>query len=148
MNDLNFYETDSQTGLNYIKEALKSEAPVPLNVTGLSMMPLLKQRRDTVWLVSCDVDKIKKGDILLFERNNGKPVLHRVRKIENDLLIMNGDALSYSETIEKRQVVAYVKKIVRKGKTIDTGSKKLKAWNKLWNLTLHIRPILRRMKLI
>lgn len=146
MNDLNFYETDAATGLEYIKESLKSGATVPLTVTGSSMMPLLKPHRDIVWLERCGDGDIKKGAILLFERRNGKPVLHRVIKIRNNELTMNGDAQSQSEKIDKKQVVACVKKIERNGKIIDIGNKRLKAWDGLWRVTRPVRPILIKIK--
>lgn len=145
MNNLNFYETDTANGLCYIKESLKSGASVPLTVTGSSMMPLLKPQRDIVWLEQCDMRQIKKGDILLFERGNGKPVLHRVRKIENDVLIMNGDALYWTEPIEKTQVIACVKKFERNKKMFTCESKKIKLWNMIWYITRPVRLILRRL---
>lgn len=145
MNDLNIYETDADKGLNYIKEILKSGAAVPLTVTGSSMMPFLKAQRDTVWLECCGDDDIKKGAILLFVRADGKPVLHRVIKIQNGRLIMNGDALSWSENIENTQVVACVKRIERNGKIISCEDKAVKVWNTLWYLTRPARPILKRI---
>ncbi|MBQ8015630.1 MAG: peptidase S24 [Clostridia bacterium] len=109
------------------------------------MMPLLKPQRDIVWLEQCDMRQIKKGDILLFERGNGKPVLHRVRKIENDVLIMNGDALYWTEPIEKTQVIACVKKFERNKKMFTCESKKIKLWNMIWYITRPVRLVLRRL---
>ncbi len=145
MNNLNFYETDTEKGLCYIKESLKSGAAVPLTVTGSSMMPLLKPQRDLVWLEQCSVQQIKKGDILLFERSNGKPVLHRVRKIKNDVLIMNGDALYWTETIEKIQVIACVKNFERNKKMFTCESKRIKLWNMMWYITRPVRPFFRKL---
>ena len=146
MNDLNYYETDTKKGIRYIKEALKSNATVPLTVTGSSMMPLLKPQRDIVWLEKCDVGQIKKGDILLFERENGKPVLHRVIKIRNDVLIMNGDALSWAEQIEKTQVIACVKNFERNKKMFTCDSKRVKLWNALWSVTRPVRTVIRKVR--
>lgn len=146
MNDLNYYETDTKKGIRYIKEALKSNATVPLTVTGSSMMPFLKPQRDIVWLEKCDVGQIKKGDILLFERENGKPVLHRVIKIRNDVLIMNGDALSWAEQIKKTQVIACVKKFERNKKMFTCDSKRVKLWNALWSVTRPVRTVIRKVR--
>ncbi len=145
MNDLNFYETDTENGLFYIKESLKNGDAVALTVTGSSMMPLLKPQRDIVWLEQCDIQQIKKGDILLFERENGKPVLHRVRKVNNDFLLMNGDALYWNEAIKKTQVVARVKKFKRNKKEFTCESKKVKAWNAVWYITRPVRIVLRKL---
>lgn len=145
MNDLNFYETESEKGLEYIKEAVNGGVAVPLTVTGSSMMPLLKPNRDIVWLERCGEEDIKEGAILLFERAGGKPVLHRVIKIKNNELLMNGDALSWSEAVKKTQVVACVKRIERNGKTISCENTAVKMWDALWYTTRPIRPVLRKL---
>lgn len=145
MNDLNFYETEAEKGLEYIKEAVNGGAAVPLTVTGSSMMPLLRPHRDIVWLEKHKDEDIKKGAILLFVRAGGKPVLHRVRKIKNGSLVMNGDALSWSETIEAGKVIACVKSFERNGKTISCEDKAIKMWNAFWYTTRPVRPILKKL---
>lgn len=143
---MNCLETDTGTGLCYIKESLANGAAVPLTVTGSSMMPLLKPQRDFVWLEPCDTEQIRKGDIVLFERDNGKPVLHRVRKVEDDgTLLMNGDALFWSETIEKNQIVACVKRFERNQKIFTCDSLTVKLWNMCWHVTRPFRSVLRKI---
>jgi hypothetical protein len=56
---------------------------------GLSMMPLLRNRRDTVYIVN---DKeLKKYDIVLYRRDSGKLVMHRYYGKSEEGLVFIGD---------------------------------------------------------
>ena len=77
---------------------------VPIPVVGVSMRPFLRNG-DFVY-VSAPGEKIRKGDVLLFQRNNGQYVLHRVMKIRGDCLWMQGDSQLQKEPIVKNQVRA------------------------------------------
>ena len=99
-----------------IKEAIKNDGEFKLLVSGNSMSPVLKDKRDYVYLKSIENHTLKKGDIVFIRRDTGEYVLHRVYKIiENKGFIMNGDAQGWTEVVRKDQVIAYVKRIERKG---------------------------------
>ncbi len=99
-----------------IKEAIKNDGEFKLLVSGNSMSPVLKDKRDYVYLKSIEKHTLKRGDIVFIRRDTGEYVLHRVYKIiENKGFIMNGDAQGWTEVVRKDQVIAYVKKIERKG---------------------------------
>ena len=55
---------------------------VVLTVTGVSMTPLLRHRRDQVVLRAVDPTALQPGDVPLYRRANGQYVLHRV--VERD----------------------------------------------------------------
>lgn len=77
--------------------------PVPIN--GVSMRPFLRNA-DFAYLVALP-DKIKPGDILLYQRKNNQYVLHRVYKIRKDgILLMLGDSQMEPEPVETQQLRA------------------------------------------
>ena len=79
---------------------------------GTSMMPLLRQGKDSVILVA--PNDIKKNDILLYKRANGQFVLHRAIKIKKDEYIMCGDnQYEHERGIKKENILAKVKGIYR-----------------------------------
>ena len=92
-----------------VKALLSSDGVFPLTVTGSSMAPLLKDGRSTVLLTKDFVPK--RGRILLFRRRDGSLILHRVRKIDGNTLVMNGDAQDWCERILPHQVIAAVEYI-------------------------------------
>ncbi len=124
-----------------IEETVNSGGSMPLVVTGNSMRPFMRDGKHTVWLAACKESDFKRGKILLFRRENGRFVLHRVRKVKPDgVLVMNGDAQSWCEEIKKEQVVAVVTQIEIKGKKQSCNSLIYKMIIEVWQLLKPVRP--------
>ncbi|MCQ2456540.1 MAG: S24/S26 family peptidase [Clostridia bacterium] len=115
---------------------------VPLKVTGSSMVPFLRNGRDTVWL--CRADRPKKGQILFFRRSDGTFILHRIRRIGSDgIMTVNGDAQKWCETVDPENAVAVAVRITRQnGKTVDTNGFGFRFLSLLWYPTRPVRPFL------
>ena len=59
---------------------------------GTSMWPLLKEGETLVEAVTKDKKQLKKEDVVLYRKNNGTLVLHRIIKIEKeDTFLVLGD---------------------------------------------------------
>ena len=50
-------------------------------IVGISMYPLLRQRKDSVHIVKIN-KTLKKNDVILYKRDTGQYVLHRLIKIK------------------------------------------------------------------
>ncbi len=77
---------------------------------GTSMMPLIRERIDTVKLVK-PKEKLEKYDVILYERPNKVYVLHRIIKIkqkkDEDLYVLCGDnQVILEKYVKKEQVIA------------------------------------------
>lgn len=92
-----------------------------MTVKGNSMFPLLRDERDTVYFSSLEGRKIRRGDIVLHERRNGKFIMHRVYKVCNDgtLSIVGDNQAQIEHGVEPSQLRAYVPFVIRKGKKIN-----------------------------
>ena len=120
-------------------ELLDSGTIFPLVVTGNSMLPFLKNGRDTVLLQKSDT--LKRGQILFFRRRNGMFILHRIRKIYPDgRILVNGDAQSWCETVMPDQAAAVVRGIVRNGKITDPDRLWIRLRDAFWYPTRPVRP--------
>lgn len=129
-----------------IEETVKKGGSMPLVVTGNSMNPFMKDGRDTVWLEACKDSDYKRGKILLFRREDGKIVLHRVRKVMPDgILVMNGDAQYWCEEIKKEQALAVVACIEKNGRKIFCNSLKYRFITEAWQLLKPLRPLIFRV---
>lgn len=85
----------------------------PLRVTGSSMHPVLRDRRDTVYLQAAQ-RPLKKGDVILYCRDNGTYVLHRiVRVMREGKYICSGDNQYTPESVEAGQVLAVMESFCR-----------------------------------
>lgn len=131
--------------LTALKESFQDNGSFPLAITGWSMRPLLRQNRDTVWLQPFCPEQCKRGSILLYQRPNGRLVLHRVRKCLPGGYCMNGDAQPQCEIIFTEQILAQAYQICRKGRQIPCSSPLLRLWDALWYPTRPIRPFLFRI---
>ena len=116
-----------------IIETLNHNDAVEITVTGYSMRPFLKHNVSRVVLTK-EVDRIGKYDIILYETDSHAMILHRVIKISDPLKVM-GDGLRRVEWVKPEQIKAVVKTIHHGHKTIDVRNKvyrfKVFVWVKL-----------------
>ena len=90
-----------------MKELFKEGKTVKLTAQGSSMMPLLRSGIDAVELAECsEPEKLKKRDVPLYERSDGKFVLHRIVKVHDDCFDMCGDNQITVERGVKKSAVA------------------------------------------
>ena len=113
---------------------------VPLVISGNSMVPFLVHDRDTVYLTAA-AENPKRGDMLLYRRDNGAYVLHRVLRVENQCYTMVGDAQTIPEPgIRRDQILAKVCAVRRKGSLLKPGSFWWEFFEKVWIRMLPLRP--------
>ena len=133
--------------LEEYRELLKDESveALPLVISGNSMSPFLIHGRDTIYL-SRLTRPVKRGDVLLYQRDSGAYILHRVYKIESDSFTMVGDAQTELEPgIRPEQVIAIMSSAERKGKKQAPGSFWWEFFEKVWIRMVPLRPIVRKV---
>lgn len=72
------------------RSIIKEKGFLVSTIVGISMYPLLRQRKDSVHIVKID-SPLKKNDVILYQRDSGQYVLHRIIKIKNSNYIICGD---------------------------------------------------------
>lgn len=103
-----------------------------LVVTGDSMYPTLRHRKDAVRLIPV-TRELKKGDLILYQRESGQYVLHRiVTKPKNGAFICCGDNQWEREPMETTQVVALVDGFTRGGKSVKESNFGYRLWIAVW----------------
>lgn len=133
--------TSVQETLPKIQAILHSGASCRLVVTGNSMVPFLRHKKDAVILAPCRT--VRRGDILFYFRSPQVCVLHRVCKVCRDgTLLLCGDAQSRREPVAPRQVIAAVSHVERGGKCVDCRRFSLRAAVWLWQALRPVRPYL------
>lgn len=92
----------------------------PLRVTGSSMHPTLRDRKDTVFLRAVGSPLVK-GDLILYRRKDGSYILHRIVRMRRDgALVCSGDNQYLPEKVERSQVLAVVESFHRGKKTVSS----------------------------
>ena len=121
---------------------LEETESVPLVISGGSMVPFLVHGRDSVYLSKVTAP-LKRGDMILYRRDNGRYILHRIWRIEKESYTMVGDAQTVLEPgIRPDQVLARVTAVRRKGKLLRSGSFWWEFFEKVW---IRIVPLRRAL---
>lgn len=102
-----------------------------LRVTGGSMMPMLYGLRDSVCLQPVG-KPLQKGDVILYRRDNGAYVLHRILKVRGESLTLCGDNQCRTEAVRQTQVLAVVTAFTRKGKQWTVQQKAYRRYVAFW----------------
>jgi hypothetical protein len=96
------------------------------------MLPLLRQGIDSVALRSLNRSP-KKYDILFYQRQDGSYILHRVKKVTADGLIMWGDNHTMLEYgVLDDMIIGYAARIFRGETELDCQSLTYRAYLWLW----------------
>lgn len=114
-------------------EALQNGGEVIFTVTGYSMAPLLHHRRDKVCIVKSQGKPLKKYDLLLFVRKDGKYILHRIVAAKADGYVIIGDNQRKKEyPVLPSQVIGVVKGFWRGQKYISSHNFWYRVYCRLW----------------
>ena len=104
-----------------IAETLGGGGEVYITVRGSSMSPFLHDGRDQAVFASVADRRIRRGDIVFYQRRGGQFVMHRVYSVDAEgTLTMLGDAQWTLEPgIRPDQLRAFVPRVVRKGREVS-----------------------------
>lgn len=105
-----------------IEEVINTGGEFRIIPHGNSMLPLIRPGVDEVVLVA--PNDLKKYDIVLYNRSDGKYVLHRLMYIKGEKCLMCGDNQRFYEyDVGKTHIIAKVKELYRGGTLVDFKSK-------------------------
>ena len=115
-----------------IREVLASGGEFRLYPRGTSMLPLIRQGIDSVALRTLDRPP-RKFDVLFYQRTDGSYILHRVKEVTKDGLVLWGDnhtVLEYG--VRDDMIIGYAARIFRGETELDCQSLKYRAYLWLW----------------
>lgn len=127
--------------LPFLLELLSENKAINMTVTGDSMMPLWRDRCDSVILKK--PDKIKKFDVVLYVQDGGQAILHRIVKCKKDGYYIVGDnQTDVDGPIRAEQIKAVVTDFWRSGKKYSCKLWWCRLYGFVWGHCLTIRPAL------
>jgi hypothetical protein len=134
---------DTNAYLDTVCELLRQgQKQVAIPVTGGSMVPFLHSG-DMAYL-DLPNTPLKKGDIVLYTRENGRYILHRIKKINKDgSFIMVGDAQQELELLPRRDLIhARVTSARHCGKLTHPGQPRWWFFQHIWLNVVPLRHFL------
>ena len=114
-----------------VKIQLDNGGRARLTVTGRSMLPLLRAYRDAVELIPVN-GRQQKGKIILYRRQDGQFVLHRIVELTPEGYICCGDNEAVREPVSHSQLLAVTDGLIRRGKTVTLDQFSYRVYTALW----------------
>ena len=119
-----------------ITEAINSGKSVELSPRGTSMLPMLREGKDSV-ILSAPQGELKKYDIPLYRRKDGTYALHRVIAIGDYSYVCIGDNQYFAETVYHHQVIAVVTAFKKNGRLLTVDNRRYRIYVAL---RMYMRP--------
>lgn len=114
--------------LSDIQNVLSTDGVFVSTTSGVSMYPLLRDRRDTI-VVTPIQERLKKYDVALFSRGDSY-VLHRVIKVLPDSYVIRGDNCLMPEHVQDSAILGKLTGIFRAEKEINMQGRSYKLYSK------------------
>ena len=105
-----------------IEEVLNEKGVYMGPTVGISMLPMLKTRRDTI-VVKAKTERLKRLDVALYKRGEDY-ILHRVLAAVDGGYIIRGDNCYVDENVPENAVIGVLTEFFRKDKHILCTDKK------------------------
>lgn len=129
-----------------MRERIAAGQSVELSPRGTSMLPMLREGRDTV-VLSAKSGRLKKYDLPLYRRAEGVYVLHRVVEVREDGYVCIGDNQFRRERgVTDEDIIAVVTAYRRGARLIPVSSLRYRIYVRFWHNTRPVRKFLRRVK--
>lgn len=112
-----------------IEEILSSGGKVKILASGRSMEPVIRDGQDTVVLKRAE-NPPRKDDIVLFKRDSGSLVLHRIIAVDGSSITLRGDSQWSTEAVDVSMVMGVLDSVERNGQIIKADSRYFEKYKK------------------
>ncbi len=129
-----------------IEQLLKDGSAVKLKPQGYSMYPLFIPGRDEAVIEAYPIDQLHRGDVILYRRDHGILVLHRICRITADGFYLVGDNQTEIEgPLRPDQIRGKMTDVVRNGKSFSVSHPLYRMLSSIWLFLRPIRPLFWRI---
>lgn len=129
--------------LPLIEERLANGKCVTFSPRGTSMLPMLRQEKDTVTLSPLP-EKLRKYDLPLYRREDGQFVLHRIVCVGDTYTCIGDNQFQRETGVRRDQMIALVTEFHRNGKKYSVESAAYRMYCIVWYYSRPIRYFWRR----
>ena len=116
-----------------IEEQLRENGVYVSTTAGVSMKPMLRNRRDRIVLLPVGDKTLKKWDLPIYRRPDGKYILHRIIGVRDDHYVIRGDNTYRKEYVPKEWVLGYVSEFYRGDRHICADNRGYRFYAAFWH---------------
>ena len=125
------------------REQLDAGKTVKFSPRGISMLPMLRQGIDSVVLAPLP-KRLRKYDLPLYRRDNGKYVLHRVVKAGETYSCIGDNQFELEEGLRHDQMIAVVTGFTRGSREYSVDHPGYRLYCRIWHYSRPLRHFWRR----
>lgn len=126
-----------------IEQLLLSGHTIQIKPQGYSMYPLFLPGRDEALIKKDSFSKLRRGDVVLYRRDQGPLVLHRICRINQSGIYMVGDNQTEIEgPLRRDQIRGRLIGLIRNGRYISVKNPLYLAFSRIWLFLRPFRPAL------
>ena len=122
-----------------IEGQLEEQGYYVSTTVGWSMFPMLRNRRDRIIVLPVGEDRLKKYDLPLYRRPDGKYILHRIIAVKDGMYVIRGDNTYAKEYIPDEWILGYVSEFYRAERHVLTSSRAYRFYAAFWNFIYPLR---------
>ncbi len=141
MDSLTNKKTELDAIMPLLREQLAAGGTVTFSPRGVSMLPMIRQGRDSVTL-SPVKGRLKKYDLPLYIRDNGQYVLHRIVRVGETYSCMGDNQYQVENGIRHDQIIGVVSSFSREGRTVKVTALSYWLYCRFWSFRRSVRIIL------
>ena len=131
---------DKAVMMEEIRQLVSEGMSATINVKGNSMNPFIVDGRDRITLGPFKDEELRRGCVALVRDVRGEYLVHRVISREGDMVTLLGDGnLRGTERAHVSDVIALLRSIERKGRTVSVESFAWKAYSWIWMVLKPVR---------
>lgn len=124
--------------MNRIEKIIDEKGFYVSTSVGMSMYPMLRNRKDTIIIRKKNM-RYKKYDVVLYMRD-GKYILHRIVKVLEKGYVIRGDNCYINEyDIDDKKIIGYLAECYRGETKVNFDGILYKCYTRIWNLFYPIR---------
>lgn len=129
------------------EQELERTGKLIYTTVGTSMRPFIRSQEDMVVIERKSGTRYEKYDAVLYRRDSGQYVLHRIVKVCPDGYTMCGDNRAHLEPgIRDDQILGVLTAVIRKGQKIDVGTSEYQRKIRLWVALYPLRAVMIKTK--
>ena len=114
-------QVDTREYVSVLREIAEEGKVVSMLIAGSSMAPFLCHNRDYIYFTKPERE-LRRGDMVFYQRDSGRYVMHRIYRVKHEGYYMVGDAQTQIEgPLRRDQIFAVITQVKRDGKMIRPG---------------------------
>ena len=115
------------------EQELAEKGVLIYTTTGMSMRPFLRSGQDLMVIEAKKEGRCRVRDVVLYRRDSGKYVLHRIMAVrERDYVLCGDNCWQLEPGIRDDQILGVLTEVIRKGQPLDVASFGYRVKVNLW----------------